>query len=226
MTPDRARHIWQRNHPLGGAYACTRRTLLLSILALFGSCSIKMPVRPIDVALPANKRLGLSVGYFVAPEMKSYETRIPVEGGNEVVFPVGAQSTSTFEAMFSKLFLRSGALPARPSETSPAQDADAAIEPRLEGVSIKGPQSGVSAEGWNVALQYLFLFSDSAGHPIAYWHVGAVGHNTQGIIQDWIRQASEAFGNAFLDLEQRFLDGFAKVPEVRAWLEAKGVSES
>ena len=78
-----------------------------------------------------------------------------------------------------------------------------------------------------MGLQYLFLFSDSAGHPIAYWHVAGNGQSERGV--DWTgfagsEHAGEALGNAFRDLQQRFLGGFTKVPEIRSWLEAKGVS--
>jgi hypothetical protein len=197
------------------------------MLVGLASCTIKAPVRTSEVAFPESKRLGISVGYFLAPEAKSFEHRTLDFGGNELVLPIGATSATVFDAMFSKLFAKSRALTVRPSETSPALDADAVIEPRLEGASIEGPGAVGWAGQWRVALQYLFLFSDNAGHPIAYWHVAGDGQSKGGI--DWTgfagsEHAGEALGNAFRDLQQRFLDGFAKVPEIRSWLEARGVS--
>jgi hypothetical protein len=236
-----AASIERRSQPFAGRFlrdqcpqsavepSWARRTLLLSLLALLGSCSVKIPVRTSAATFPENRRLNLAVGYFMEPAMESLKTRISVTGGHEFVFPVGAQSTSSFEAMFSKLFRRSNALPARPSEAAPAQGVDATIEPRVEGISIEGPLAMGWSGVWSVELRCLFLFSDNAGHEISNWHVEANGQSAAGV--DWTGfagsdHANEAFANAFLDLERRFLDGFARVPEIRAWLSAKGVSAS
>lgn len=201
-----------------------RRTALGILGLALSGCSFDVPVKAAHSDAAVTNRLPLSMGYLLTPEFVGYEQTETVNGGHELIFPIGKASQSAFQAMFAKLFASDRPLAARPSAMAQAQGVDAVIEPRLTDSSIQGPSAFGWAGTWYVTLGYLFLLSDPAGREIAHWQVQGAGNSGTGV--DWTGlagsdSAAAALSAALSDVENHFLTGFADVPGIHAWLKSK-----
>ncbi|MFQ5775428.1 MAG: hypothetical protein ACE5GS_12980 [Kiloniellaceae bacterium] len=201
---------------------------VLSFLSLaVTGCTFQVPVEALEtVDRPAGKEeIPLTMGVFYSPEFLSYEHKQTIGGGHKLRFEIGQSSADHFDQVFLALFRDIKIVSRRPPLAPTGPRVDAVIEPRFESVAIHDPSLFGWAGTWDVRLTYLFTLFTIKGEPLASWTITGVGQNKKGI--DWTGMggsniAGEAASRALRDAGEKFLDGFAQVPEVRRWLQERG----
>ena len=98
------------------------------------------------------------MGYLLTPDFVAYEQPETVNGGHELVFPIGKAAQSAFPTMFAKLFASAQAVSGPPGTVPHAQRGNAVIVPRLTESTIVGPEFAGWAGDWYVTLGYSFQY--------------------------------------------------------------------
>lgn len=208
------------------------RSLIANAAAAFlwlgaAGCTFQVPIEPLE---SVNRPAGIAevpamIGVYYSPEFLSYEHKQTVYGGHKLRFEIGQSSADHFDQVFLALFRNIRIVGQRPPLSDSSPNVDAVIEPRIESVAIRDPSLFGWTGWWDVRLTYLFTLFATQGEPLASWTIEGVGQNTRSV--DWTgvageNIAAEAVNRALQDAGEKFLTGFAQVPEVRRWLKEHG----
>ena len=98
-----------------------------------------MPVTATQGDAAVARRIAISVGYLLAPDLVGYEQVETANGGHQLVLPIGNASQSAFPDMFAKLFTSTRAISVGQDALPRTEGVDAVIVPRLIESTIQGP---------------------------------------------------------------------------------------
>ncbi len=197
--------------------------VVVALPLVLSSCTFNVPLKPAHSDATVAKRIPIAMGYLLTPDFVTYEQRETVNGGHELVFPIGKAAQSAFPDMFARLFSSARPVSGAPGAVPHVEGVDAVIVPRLTESTIQGPGFAGWAGSWYVTLGYGFVVYDPKGREVAHWQVEGTGTNPSGI--DWTGMAGSdnaaaALSAALSDVENRFLTGFPNDPSIQQWLQS------
>ncbi len=159
---------------------------------------------------PLMERLPVTIGIYYAPEFRSFEETdtYRADGSvNRYHLRLGAPSVKLFDRVFPALFEITIPVSSRPPFTGTATEQDAVIEPRIKRATRD-------------SVTYEFVFYSPSGKLLVTWSVtGNYGPSVNNA-----RQAGQAVRFAMRNAAAKFLVEFDQQPQIRAWLQGKGVA--
>jgi len=197
--------------------ASSLRNLLALSFALAGlllsACATQVEV---DGNFPPalTHQLPLHTVVVFEPDFASH--RFESTEGPEVSIAVGQIQVELFTGLADSLFQHSSTLTSMPAQS----EADLILLPRVEDVQISMPNES-QLKVFEVWIKYNLQVFNSAGDPLADWIMTAYGKTPTRFLKsdtDALHQASMV---AMRDAGAHFITGFARVPEIRQWLQTR-----
>jgi hypothetical protein len=213
--------------------SCLRNLLALSFALaslLLSACATQVEV---DGNFPPalTQKLPLRTLVVFEPDFASHHFKST--DGPQVSIAVGQIQVELFTGLADSLSqhsVTSTSMPAGtsiPSTTSmPTQPAaDLILRPRVEDVQISMPNES-QLKVFEVWIKYNLQVFNSSGEPIADWIMTAYGKTPTRFLKSNTDALHQAAMVAMRDAGAHFITGFARVPEIRQWLQARQTSVS
>jgi len=184
---------------------------------LIGACAHSVPlVAGTGLAIKAPvAKVPIVAGIYYSPEFRVHEEKV-WKKGDRWDFPLGTSSVSLFDQAIPLLF--ENAMPVQVRPPLPvAPDLGGVIEPRIEAFDFQLPWLKTSV--YSAEISYRIILYNRAGDSVVSWVVKGVGEKPGQVGFEFARWPGEAADLAMRDAVQKFVDGFAEVPEVKAWLQ-------
>lgn len=191
-------------------------TAALVLLANLIGCATHVEVesafpRPVTHALPLNAALVLE------PEFRNY--RFETDEGKEVSIAVGATQAELFTTLSAALFQSSRVLHTLPDD----KQLDLVLRPKVEDVQISMPMES-QLKVYEVWIKYNLQVFDGDGELIADWIMSAYGKTPTRFLKSGGEALHQASTVALRDAGAHFITTFARVPEIRNWLEQRSAA--
>ena len=204
---------------------------LLAVLVFLAGCG-PMVVKPVLILEPRPESLPMTIGVYYPDELRTFRkfTRHMVSAGRPVTTDftilVGEASVRLFDEALGLLFQRVVSSPTVMHVGTLEGGAAGVVEPRIISAAM---YLGLHANGeaFNRAtITYAFTLYAYAGERLASWTVSGEGLATSALsltdTASWnIEQRSVEL--AMREAAWKFMSGFRDVPEVRRWLDERGV---
>jgi len=136
--------------------------------------------------------------------------------GPEVSISVGQIQVELFTGLADNLFQYSSTTTEMP--TNP--EADLILVPSVEDVQISMPDES-QLKVFEVWIKYNLQVFNSAGEPLADWIMTAYGKTPTRFLKSNTDALHQAAMVAMRDAGAHFITGFARVPEIRQWLQTR-----
>jgi len=197
--------------------ATSLRHFLALSLALSGlllsACATEVQV---DGSFPPalTQQLPLRTTVVFEPDFSTY--RFESTEGPEVSIAVGQIQVELFTGLAASLFQQSTTTSTMPTEAK----ADLILLPSVEEVQISMPNES-QLKVFEVWIKYNLQLFDNAGEPIADWIMTAYGKTPTRFLKSNSEALHQASMVAMRDAGAHFITGFARVPEIRQWLQVR-----
>ena len=197
--------------------AASLRHLLALSLALAGlllsACATQVEV---DGNFPPalTQQLPLRTTVVFEPDFSTY--RFQSTEGPEVSIAVGQIQQELFTGLADSLFQYSSTATSMPTQS----EADLILLPRVEDVQISMPNES-QLKVFEVWIKYNLQVYNSAGEPLADWIMTAYGKTPTRFLTSNTDALHQAAMVAMRDAGAHFITGFARVPEIRQWLQTR-----
>ncbi len=186
---------------------------------LLSACATQVEV---DGNFPPALTQQLPLRTLVVFEPSFASHRFQSTEGPQVSVAVGQIQVELFTGLADSLFQYSSTATNMPTATStPAQpEADLILRPRVEDVQISMPNES-QLKVFEVWIKYNLQVFNSAGEPIADWIMTAYGKTPTRFLKSNTDALHQAAMVAMRDAGAHFITGFARVPEIRQWLQTR-----
>lgn len=184
---------------------------------LVGACAHSVPLGAgpaLSIKAPAG-RLPAVVGIYYSPEFRVHEEKV-WKKGDRWDFPLGTSSVRLFDQAIPLVFEKAIPVQGRPP-LGAAPDLGAVIEPRIEAFDFQLPWLKTST--YSAEISYRIILYNRAGDSVVSWVVKGAGEKAGQVGFEFARWPGEAADLAMRDAVQKFVDGFAEIPEIKAWLQ-------
>lgn len=217
-----AHRVASENH---GRRAIAR---VVSVAILAVGCATRT-LEPVLVREPRPAPIGLAVGIYYPEELRSFVYHFPSRGGvlsdewieaklNRPV-AIGEASVTLLDRALALMFRDVVRVPERRS--GDRTDLAGVIEPRIVTVaysrSIPPTKGYIIGPTMSVAITYGFMLYSPMGDQLASWSV------TGNVTSPYRAFSTEGFERAMRLAAWEFTSGFRSVPEVRRWLDERGI---
>ena len=186
---------------------------------LLSACATKVEV---DGNFPPalTRQLPLRTIVVFEPDFASHH--FESTDGPEVSIAVGQIQVELFTGLADSLFQHSSTATSMPTSTSmPTQpEADLILRPSVEDVQISMPNES-QLKVFEVWIKYNLQVYNSAGEPVADWIMTAYGKTPTRFLKSSTDALHQAAMVAMRDAGAHFITGFARVPEIRQWLQTR-----
>lgn len=159
------------------------------------------------------RQLPLRTMVVFEPDFASY--RFESTEGPEVSVAVGQIQVELFTGLADSLFQHSATSTSMPTQP----EADLILRPSVEDVQISMPNES-QLKVFEVWIKYNLQVFNSAGEPVADWIMTAYGKTPTRFLKSNTDALHQAAMVAMRDAGAHFITGFARVPEIRQWLQA------
>ena len=199
----------------------------LAPFVLLAGCGTGL--NPVVIREPRPEPVRLAMGVYYHDALRSFRyvrIRDPRGGQADAPFRVGDASVRLFDDALGLLFERvvtvSSMAPGDAIDGGPA----AVIEPRIVSATQQTGGGGPNTTSARTTIVYELRLYSTGGQPLATWTVTGPGAATSGTspveMATWnVNQRSIEL--AMRDAAWNFTTGFRDVPDVRRWLEQRGV---
>lgn len=166
------------------------------------------------------RQLPLRTMVVFEPDFASY--RFESTEGPEVSIAVGQIQVELFTGLAASLFQHSVTSTSMPTATSmPTQpETDLILLPSVEDVQVSMPNES-QLKVFEVWIKYNLQVFNSAGEPVADWIMTAYGKTPTRFLKSNTDALHQAAMVAMRDAGAHFITGFARVPEIRQWLQTR-----
>lgn len=206
---------------------------LFSLLVLLAGCA-PIVVTPVVIREPRPEPVPLTIGVYYPEEIRSWR-RVAVkqylnraEGSHDIL--VGEASVKLLDEALGLLFTRVVVLPTRTPVGSDEATLAAVIEPRIVAVFTEESVQPENRLTVRAAISYEFTLYSNSGDRVATWtvpgsslsslQIGAVSIVQLPEMMSIVQRTLEL---ALRDAAWNFTSGFRDVPDVRRWLDERGV---
>jgi hypothetical protein len=205
---------------------------LLALVVLLAGCGPVVPA-PVVIREPRPEPLALTVGVHYPDELRSVRVvpRTFLNNGkvtrNDLEALVGQASVKLLDEALGLLFARVVPMPTVTPVGGAPGDLAAIIEPTIQNVEIHIEPNRNTAFTGRASITYGFALYTGVGDRLATWTVSGIGLERVevgafGPIRSGTGDQSD-LELAMRDAAWNFMRGFREVPDVRRWLEERGV---
>lgn len=191
------------------------RLLLIAFLStlLVSSCATHVELNG-TFPTPLGKPLPLSSVIVFDPAFSAY--RFENTDGREVSIAVGQTQVELFTTVTKSVFQSAIFTNVMPTTA----DTDLILVPKVEEVQISMPYQ-TKLNVFEVWIKYNLQVFDHTGEPIADWIMSAYGKTPTKFLKSDSEALHQAAIVALRDAGAHFIIAFARVPEIRQWLDSK-----
>jgi hypothetical protein len=201
-----------------------RLLIVLVVAATLAGCVFSVP-EPMVVREPKPEQLPLQVGVYFSPELRNFTYRHHL---TDTAWILGKPSVGLLSDALGLLFTSVVEVAQPGSSPSQRGDLAAIIEPRITSAGVVYWSSQHIDRGTAVQpvhVTYSFTMYTSGGQRLALWEVNGRGEAPNANPLAGVATAKRNFEHAMREAAWKFTSGFRDVPEVRRWLEERGVKE-
>lgn len=186
---------------------------------LLSACATQVEV---DGNFPPALTRQLPLRTLVVFESDFANHRFESTEGPEISIAVGQIQVELFTGLAANLFQHSATSTSMPTATNiPAQpEINLILRPSVEDVQISMPNES-QLKVFEVWIKYNLQVFNSAGEPIADWIMTAYGKTPTRFLKSNTDALHQAAMVAMRDAGAHFITGFARVPEIRQWLQTR-----
>ena len=160
------------------------------------------------------RQLPLHTLVVFEPDFASH--RFESTEGPEVSIAVGQIQVKLFTGLAASLFQHSATATSMPTQP----EANLILLPSVEDVQISMPNES-QLKVFEVWIKYNLQVFNSAGEPVADWIMTAYGKTPTRFLKSNSEALHQAAMVAMRDAGAHFITGFARVPEIRQWLQTR-----
>ena len=201
---------------------CRRALPSLAVAAALAGCVFSVP-EPALVREPRPEPVPLRMGVYYPPELRSFTYRHHL---TDTAWILGKPSVRLLGDALSLLFADVVEVPRPGTGPSPGADVAGVIEPRLVSASAVYWSDEHVKRGERVQpvrVTYGFTLYTADGARVASWEVTGRGEEPVVNPLGGVQTLKRNFEHAMREAAWNFTRGFRDVPEVRRWLEERGV---
>ena len=201
---------------------CRRALPSLAVAAALAGCVFSVP-EPALVREPRPEPVPLRMGVYYPPELRSFTYRHHL---TDTAWILGKPSVRLLGDALSLLFADVVEVPRPGTGPSPGADVAEVIEPRLVSASAVYWSDEHVKRGERVQpvrVTYGFTLYTTDGARVASWEVTGRGEEPVVNPLGGVQTLKRNFEHAMREAAWNFTRGFRDVPEVRRWLEERGV---
>ncbi|HTQ99746.1 MAG TPA: hypothetical protein VMH83_07140 [Candidatus Acidoferrum sp.] len=194
---------------------------LLLLLTLAGCATTTNIVIGGNYPVPLARKLPLAIGVYYPPQLRNHsytEVADESEGKDKYVVQSGAAQVKLFNTVLPSMF-KSVVMLDSPEQAATQAGIDAVLIPTLTDFQLGLPQK-TRLKSYEIWLKYDIRLTKPGGERIADWAMTAYGKSPEeekGVVTG-IKSAGTV---AMRDLAANFTLGFAKVPDVKDWLQSR-----
>ena len=194
----------------------------LAVAAALAGCVFSVP-EPALVREPRPEPVPLRMGVYYPPELRSFTYRHHL---TDTAWILGKPSVRLLGAALSLLFADVVEVPRHGAGPSPGAHVAGVIEPRLVSASAvywsdEHVKRGERVQPVRVTFGFTLYTTDGAR--VAPWEVTGRGEEPVVNPLGGVQTLKRNFEHAMREAAWNFTRGFRDVPEVRRWLEERGV---
>lgn len=183
---------------------------LTAILLIAGCGPTKLTVEG-DFPPALTRQIPLVAGVYFDKDFSDY-TYID---GDRVAMSMGDSQKKLFKRVLGDLFQGAQELQAIPQQPS---GVDLVISPHIEEVQLAMPKE-TQLKVFEVWIKYNIQVFDGSGTPVADWIMTSYGKTVDRLMSSDETALNQATIMALRDVGAQLITRFARVPEVRRWLE-------
>ena len=188
----------------------TKLISLCSVLFIVTGCATHVELNS-TFPKPLSKPLPLRSVVVFDDDFRNY--RFENTEGRDVSITVGQTQVDLFTAITSAMFRETTFANTLPTNAQ----TDLVVRPKVEDVQISMPfQTKLNV--FEVWIKYNMQVFDRDNQPIADWIMSAYGKTPTKFLKSDSEALHQAAVVALRDAGAHFIIGFARVPEIRAWL--------
>ena len=185
--------------------------LLLLLTACEQSVSLKVDT---EIPVPIVARIPVTLGVWYPDELRNYVVEENSEDRPNWRIESGASHVALFEQILSSMFEATTEV----ASVAGATGVNAVLSPAVEEMQFALPAETRSDfyEAW---VKYNMALYGADGKQIAAWSVTGYGKSSTEFMKSRDKGLNAAVNQALRDAGARFALGFARVEEIKAWLQ-------
>jgi hypothetical protein len=190
------------------------------LLALLAGCGPAEVVVKGEFPAPTMEKLPLTIGVWYSPEFSNHEFYDEAKTRKESSWLVktGQAQVQMWDILLAGMFKRVVPMVERPGPGQMNPTVDAVFIPEVMELQYALPvQTNVKV--YEIWIRYHLQLVTAGGDPIADWTMPAYGKTPTAFLQSDQSAVNLAAVMALRDAGANFATTFARVPEVKAWLQ-------
>ena len=173
---------------------------------------------------PLMEPLPMKLGVWYPEEFANHEFFDEAKGRAESgwVVKTGTAQTQMWDTLLQGMFYELVHMKGEPSMEQMNQVVDAVLIPSVDELQYAIPQH-TNVKVYEIWMRYRFSLVTTGGEPIAEWTMPAYGKTPTAFLQSDKAAVNLAAVMALRDAGAHFATSFARVPEVQAFLDERGI---
>jgi hypothetical protein len=203
-----------------GNITIKRTILLLSLIALTG-CGSSLVVNA-KFPKPVTDPINVSMGVIYSDDLTNYVYEEDEDERAKWRIDVGDAHKNLLEGVFEEMFITSQGLKSLEENT---ENLDLVLFPTISEFQYSSPRE-THSKIYEVWIKYNMQVYTGNGDLVADWIMSAYGKTPTAFLKSREEAMNQAIIVALRDLGASLVSGFAKVPEVKNWLDQKQTPQS
>ncbi len=203
--------------PLTAAWLKPLKALLwLSILALTQMACTSSLVVESDFPAPLTKPINVNMGVVYSKELTQYVYKEESDSRDRWIIDMGEAHKNLFQQIFSKLVAQTAHL--KSLDDAKESNLELVLVPSIQEFQYSSPRE-TKVSIYEVWIKYHMQVFETDGTLVADWIMSAYGKTPSAFLKSNEEAMNQAVIVALRDLGASLTTGFAKVPELKAWLD-------
>lgn len=191
-------------------------SLLVGLCLILGGCTSALVVEA-EFPNPVSNPIAITMGVVYPNSLTSYVYEETSDSRTRWIIDMGQAQENLFSQVFEPLFSKSIAL-ANAQAAANEADLDLYLIPEISEFQYSSPRE-TRINVYEVWIKYHMQVYNPSGELVADWIMSAYGKTPSAFLQSREEAMNQAVVVALRDLGASLTRGFAKVPEIRAWLD-------
>ncbi len=193
----------------------------LLVALLLTACTNTVPVVS-TLPTPVVRKLPLTMGVLYSEKFRTFDHFEQIFQGPKWHIEVGRANMQLFNELFEGVFREAVQIADFDTLEEVVPPIDGIIEPRIEEYAFITPRD-TGLDQYAVTIKYRFYLFDPDGALVASWPVIGYGNSPDRALKD-SASLHEATREAMRDAAATIALEARRQPEVREWLQARGIS--
>ena len=200
-----------------------RRILVATCALLLAACGPTKVVVEGSFPDALLEPLPVTLGVWYPEEFANHEFFDEAKGRGESgwIVQTGAAQVQMWDQLLGDMFYQVVRMKGKPAPGQMNQVVDAVLIPRVEELQYAIPQH-TNVKVYEIWMRYRFELVSSRGDPIAEWTMPAYGKTPTAFLRSDEAAVNLAAIMALRDAGANFVTTFARIPEVRSFLQERG----